>query len=427
MNKMATKSILQIVLSSPGDVADERNAMERVIAELNRGIAADRQLHLELRRWETEAFPDAHAQGPQGVIDAVLEIERCDILLGIFWKRFGTPTPKALSGTEHEIRAALQSFQATGRPRLMLYFKEAERLLKSAEEHEQYARVLRFREEYSRQGLYWTFQDTPDFERLARQHLTQQIRQHFSVAAEAQSLPPQQRKQDLLRRYCQNLQQKFSTIHLFGEKSRANSAGSRMADMAQGFVALHLQDWRDDDGPAAPRDIDSLFFDDQLGRQFLLRGLPGSGKTTLLRYLAHRFAASGANGKSPCLPIYVRCKALDLSTATLEQCVRDQINQDSDSKEMFETLCAPENFLEKHTVLLCDGFDEIEHDETAKKFAPALCKLARQYPRCKIIVASRPIGLRPADWPGFHRFEVLPLTPEMRQDYLKKWFAETPD
>ncbi len=66
--------------------------MSRVIDELNRGIARDRHLHLELMRWETEAYPDFHADGPQGVIDAALEIQRSHILLGIFWKRFGMPT-----------------------------------------------------------------------------------------------------------------------------------------------------------------------------------------------------------------------------------------------------------------------------------------------------------------------------------------------
>jgi formylglycine-generating enzyme required for sulfatase activity len=465
---METKNILRIVLSSPGDVLDERNIMERVVDELNHGIADDRHLHLELKRWETEAYPDVHPDGPQGVIDAVLNISACDILIGIFWKRFGTPVKAAGSGTEHEIRAALQSCQTTGRPRLMLYFKEAERPLTTAEEHEQYARVLRFREEYSHQGLYWTFPDTPDFERLVRLHLTQQIRHHFSPApAEAQPLPPKQREQNLARRYCQNLQQKFSTIHLFGEKHGAtpldktvrsrqsysmalsngatpSAAGNRsawravcdMADIVQGFVPLHLQEWRDDEipldkilrdesQPAPALDLESLFFDPAMAgpRQFLLRGLPGSGKTTLLRYLTYRFAGLGATGDQSYLPVYLRCKSLDLTAMTLEENIRVQIDQDCDSKEMHDALCAHEQYLEKQTVLLFDGVDEIEHAETAQKFPVELVKLAKLHPRCKIIVTSRPIGLRPADWPGFRRYDVLPLAPEMIDAYLEKWFA----
>lgn len=397
---METKNILRIVLSSPGDVAEEREVMVSVIDELNRGIARDRHLHLELIRWETEAYPDLHAEGPQGVIDAALEIQRSDILLGIFWKRFGTPTKAASSGTEHEIRAALACCEKSGRPRVMIYFKEAERPLRTAEEHEQYARVLRFREEFSSRGLYWTFQEPHDFERLARQHLTQQILKRFAAASAEPPMPAaQNREAGLLRRYCRHLQEKFSTIHLFGEK-RAQATGQtagRMADIEQGFVALHLQEWRADDEEQQPPalDLEALFFADQPQRLFLIRGLPGSGKTTLLRYLAHRFAGLGATGAKECLPVHLRCKSLDLSEATLEELLRSQIDHDSDSREMSEAVCAAPHFLEKNMVLLFDGVDEIEHAETAKKFPAALAKLARQHPRCKIIAASRPIGLRP--------------------------------
>jgi hypothetical protein len=84
--------VLRIVVASPGDVQAERNALPEVIAEINRGVAADRDLRLELSRWETDTHPGFHADGPQGAIDPILKIENCDVLIGIFWRRFGTPT-----------------------------------------------------------------------------------------------------------------------------------------------------------------------------------------------------------------------------------------------------------------------------------------------------------------------------------------------
>jgi len=389
--------------------------MANVIAELNRGVAKDRQLHLELARWETDAAPDVHPDGPQGVIDAALDIQKAEIVVGIFWKRFGTPTKTAASGTEHELRAAFQNFRAAGKPRVMIYFKEAERPLKTAEDYEQFSRVLRFREEFAPQGLYWTFQDPPEFEGLVRRHLTQHLLDHFPAGSTV--LTGRLNHKELQRRYCQNLQQKFSTIHLFGEKRREADGLDRMADMTQGFIALHLQDWRDEEThqKSPPLDIDALFFSNR-GRglsavegHFLLRGLPGSGKTTLLRYLAHRFAGLGATGEKNYLPIYLRCKALDLSDATLEKLIQNQINQNCDSREMFDALCDPENFLENHSVLLFDGLDEIEHAETAKNFAAALRKLADEHPRCKIILASRPLGLSRADYPQFRALAENPF------------------
>jgi len=72
---MKPSHIIRIVLVSPGDVAEERKVMEAVIDEVNRCVAADRNLHLELSRWETDAYPGFHAEGPKGIIDPILRIE----------------------------------------------------------------------------------------------------------------------------------------------------------------------------------------------------------------------------------------------------------------------------------------------------------------------------------------------------------------
>lgn len=89
---MESINLYRIVVASPGDVQAERDALPAVLEELNRSIAATQGLRLELGRWETDAYPGFHPQGPQGLFDPLLRIEDCDMLLGIFWKRFGTPT-----------------------------------------------------------------------------------------------------------------------------------------------------------------------------------------------------------------------------------------------------------------------------------------------------------------------------------------------
>ena len=177
-----TKQNLRIVLSSPNDVKEEREIMEDVIQELNRGIADDRNLRLELSRWETDAYPGFHAEGPQGLIDPILKVEDCDILIGIFWKRFGTPTKNAQSGTENEIRTAIQSWQKSGRPQIMIYFKEAGFITQDRAALKQYDLVLRFREQFPKEGLYWTFDAVSDFERLARNHLANFIRSRYALS-----------------------------------------------------------------------------------------------------------------------------------------------------------------------------------------------------------------------------------------------------
>ncbi len=437
---MQTKHAIRIVLSSPSDVEDECRVMDGVIAELNRGVAHERHVVLELTHWKTDAYPGFHPEGPQGLIDPILKIQDCDILLAIFWKRFGTLAKGASSDAEHEIRTAIKARQDTGRPQIMIYFKEAARELKTPEELRQYAAVLEFKQEISPLGLFWSFEETADFERKLRQHLTHYILdQIHPIPQECGTASSTNRVQELIRSHRRNLQQKFSTIHLFGEKRRR--VGNRsavfqtaadkmsalplvdagdMADIERGFVPLHLLDWHDENSPPTmPLDIDNVFFHDGPPRHFLLRGLPGSGKTTLLRYLSHRYA--GAD--SECIPVYMRCKSLDLSEATLENFIQQQLNEDSDSPEIFAALCAKERFLEKQTVLLFDGLDEIEHTETGNRIAAEFEKLARKYPRAKIIAAARPIAVRQGDFAKFRRLDVLPLTPEMIQAYVEKWFA----
>jgi hypothetical protein len=63
--------------------------------------------------------------------DAQAEINRqigssYDIYVGVIGTRFGTPTPRASSGTEEELEKAVNSFRINPRAlRVLLYFKRA--------------------------------------------------------------------------------------------------------------------------------------------------------------------------------------------------------------------------------------------------------------------------------------------------------------
>ncbi|WP_348982686.1 HEAT repeat domain-containing protein [Brasilonema octagenarum] len=133
-HSMEQKRILRVVVASPNDVKPERDILPNIIDELNRGIAADKHLILELSRWETDTYPGFHPEGPQGLIDPILDIKNCDILIGIFWKRFGTPVTDAQSGTEHEFLCAYDSWKKNGSPEIMFYFSKKAYTPQSEEE-----------------------------------------------------------------------------------------------------------------------------------------------------------------------------------------------------------------------------------------------------------------------------------------------------
>jgi Effector-associated domain 9 len=169
--------IVRIVVASPGDVQAERDAVELVATELNRDLAADRKMVLRVIRWETDASPGFHPEGGQALIDSVLKIEDCDLLVGIFWKKFGTPVMKARSGTEHEIKQAYKSWKKRGRPQIFIYFNQKPFEPVTKAEKDQWKGVQEFKASFPAEGLWWKYKGAKNLTSLLRTHLTRWILQ----------------------------------------------------------------------------------------------------------------------------------------------------------------------------------------------------------------------------------------------------------
>jgi len=188
--------LVRIVAVSPSDVMAERELLATVVEELNRVVAPSRGCQLRLWRWETDAHPGLHLEGPQGLIDDAMQIDDADVVVGIFWTRFGTPTLDSGSGTEHELRRACEAWQARRRPQVMVYFRERRGRPKDADAA-QLERLLRFREAMPTQLLWWTYAKPVDFERAVRGHLTDFIMRLEGTPPRARE--PDSPRQDPLR------------------------------------------------------------------------------------------------------------------------------------------------------------------------------------------------------------------------------------
>lgn len=184
MSEPAT--ILRIVVASPGDVQAERDVVPIVAAEVNRWIASHLGVRLDVARWETDSYPGFHLEGPQGLIDRILRIEDSDVLIGIFWKRFGTPSNDGTTGTEHEIRRAYDAWKQKGRPQIMIYFNQKGHSPESKQETDQWGQVLEFKKAFPPEGLWWPYKGKTEFERLLRNHLFNFVRDNF-IAGVAKS------------------------------------------------------------------------------------------------------------------------------------------------------------------------------------------------------------------------------------------------
>lgn len=147
--------------------------MEGVVEELNRGIAAELGYVLELVRWETHARPGIGTDA-QAVING--QLPDPDIVIGFFWKRLGSPTPRADSGTAEEIDGAIARWTNDDRIELLVYFNQ-EPYSPHAQELAQIEKLFAFKAKLADRGvLYWEYTGADEFEDTVRQHLTGSLR-----------------------------------------------------------------------------------------------------------------------------------------------------------------------------------------------------------------------------------------------------------
>jgi hypothetical protein len=182
------EQILRVVVASPGDVARERALVKNVVDDLNANCGRFFAIRLELYRWE-DVPPGLHEGGAQGLIDERLGIEEADILIGIFWKRFGTSTASGETGTEHEIRVAHRHWRERARPQVMLYFSEQGVVGPNTEDLEQMIRVRKFRDELQDEGVIRTYTGVDDFAIQIRNHLTNVISGTAAARIRPESIP----------------------------------------------------------------------------------------------------------------------------------------------------------------------------------------------------------------------------------------------
>src|SRR5262249_37555308 len=100
------------------------------------------------------------------------QIGEYDIFVGIMWKRMGTPTTTAKSGTEEEFRRDYEKWQKNKSFPVLFYFcQEPSPPPQTSEEVEQLAKLVKFRNELSSLGLVADYERHQAFADVIRPHL----------------------------------------------------------------------------------------------------------------------------------------------------------------------------------------------------------------------------------------------------------------
>jgi hypothetical protein len=176
-------TVLQIFVGSPTDVNDERELLDKVVAELNRTLSNNIGVTLELLKSETHVHPSSSTY-PQAVVNEQIGQEY-DVFIGIFWGKIGTPTLRAISGSVEEFELAHSRRIANNNksPELMIYFKDAP-IEYSKKDEKQFSAVQEFKSSMSEKGVFYSqFGDKFSFESSVRSHLSA-VAQKFAIKHE---------------------------------------------------------------------------------------------------------------------------------------------------------------------------------------------------------------------------------------------------
>lgn len=163
-------NVYKVLIASPSDVAEEREIVREVLNEWNAVHSEKHGIVLLPVGWETHASPEM-GDHPQVLINKQLASD-CDLLVGVFWTRAGTPTNKYLSGSIEEIEEHIAAGKLA-----MLYFSSAP-LAPGALDPEQYQKLLNFQKSCRTRGLFESYSNIDDFKNKLYRHIQLKINNH---------------------------------------------------------------------------------------------------------------------------------------------------------------------------------------------------------------------------------------------------------
>jgi hypothetical protein len=177
-------NVLKVLIATPGDTADEVDAIMKSLHSWNGRRAEAQGVILLPRHWKSDAIPLLHADGAQSVIDSQI-VDDADVVIAVFDSRLGQATKGAVSGTAYEIERTSEA----GKP-VHVYFSD-EPVSRSADPAE-LARVNEFRCEMQAKGLLGLYADPNDLGHQVREAVELDLaRMDLGVAKLPVAAPPE--------------------------------------------------------------------------------------------------------------------------------------------------------------------------------------------------------------------------------------------
>jgi hypothetical protein len=163
--------IYKAFIASPSDTNTERLLCDKIFDEINSGLGEIYKFRLESLKWEKDVRPSIKDIDGQSMIFEQIG-EGFEIFIGIMNKKFGSPTPKAGSGTEEEFNEAFKRFKEKQDLEILFYFNEEPPKSMKDISASELLKIEEFRKKLRPKGIYGFYDGASDFEEKLRKHLT---------------------------------------------------------------------------------------------------------------------------------------------------------------------------------------------------------------------------------------------------------------
>lgn len=170
--------IYKAFIASPSDTEQERNLCDKIFDEINSGLGDIYKFRIESLKWEKDVRPTINDKDGQLTIFEQIG-ESFQIFIGIMNKRFGSPTPRAGSGTEEEFNEAFKRFKEKKDLEIMFYFNEEPPKSMNEIKASELLKIENFRKTLQPKGIYGFYNGASDFEEKLRKHLTKFFIEQF--------------------------------------------------------------------------------------------------------------------------------------------------------------------------------------------------------------------------------------------------------
>lgn len=161
---MYKATVIETFIATPGDVEKEREIIRNVITEWNRINSKSRGIVLKDLGWENDVYSSFSASRPQESINEQI-LGHSDLLIGVFWTRIGTSTGGYISGSVEEITKHIMEDKP-----VLLFFSSMPIKPESLDQT-QYSKLLEFKNECAKKGLYNEYNTAEEFTECFRNQL----------------------------------------------------------------------------------------------------------------------------------------------------------------------------------------------------------------------------------------------------------------